>query len=78
MTKFSKKVERFFKNPTSLKYMDIEKILIYFNFEKIKTKGSHIKFKHIQLKNDLIIPVHNKECKEFYKKEVKKILNKLI
>lgn len=47
-------------------------ILIYFGFEKINAKGSHVKFKHPQLQNDLVIPIHNNECKDFYKLEAKK------
>ena len=50
MTNINKKVEKFLKNPISLKYLEIERILIYFGFEKINTKGSHIKFKHLKFK----------------------------
>lgn len=72
MSKIEKKVARFLKNPISCKYLDIEMILIYFGFEKINAKGSHVKFKHPQLQNDLVIPIHNNECKDFYKLEAKK------
>lgn len=72
MSKIDKKVEKFLKNPTSCKYSDIEIILIYFGFEKINAKGSHVKFKHSRLQSDLVIPVHNNECKDFYKLEAKK------
>jgi predicted RNA binding protein YcfA (HicA-like mRNA interferase family) len=78
MTNIDKKVEKFLKNPASCKYQEIERILIHFGFEKISTKGSHIKFKHLQLQRDLIIPVHNKECKDFYKKEIKNTLAKIM
>ena len=77
MTKINKKVEKFLRNPASCKYLDIEMILIYFGFEKINAKGSHIKFKHSRLQNDLVIPVHNNECKDFYKLEVKKRFNEI-
>lgn len=77
MTSIDKLKEKLENNPFSLRYLEIEKILIYFGFEKIYTKGSHIKFKHPKLKNDLIIPIHNKDCKEFYKKQVKKFINQL-
>lgn len=50
--------------------MDIEKILLHLNFEKVSTKGSHVKWKHPRLRNDIIIPVHNNDCKVFYKKQV--------
>ena len=77
MSKTTNKVEKFFNSPKSIKYSDLESILIYFGFEKIKAKGSHFKFKHIQLKNDLIIPVHNNECKNFYKEEAKREIKKI-
>ncbi len=77
MTKITKKVEKFFKSPASIKYLDLESILVYFGFKKINAKGSHVKFKHPQLQNDLIIPVHKNECKDFYKKESKKQIKKI-
>jgi len=77
MTNLDKLVNKFQNKPESLKYKDIEKILINFGFEKIQAKGSHIKFKHIKTENDLVIPIHNNECKNFYKKQVLKIIRKL-
>jgi predicted RNA binding protein YcfA (HicA-like mRNA interferase family) len=78
MSKIEKKVEKFLKNPLSFKYADIEIILIYFGFEKINAKGSHIKFKHFKLSRDLVIPVHKNECKDFYKFEVKKRIKEVV
>ncbi len=77
MSQIIKKVERFLKNPTAVKYSDLENILFYFGFEKINVKGSHVKFKHSQLQYDLIIPVHKNECKDFYKEESKKQIKKI-
>ncbi len=77
MTKIVKKVEKFLKNPTSTKYSDLENILFHFGFEKINAKGSHVKFKHSKLRQDLIIPMHKRECKDFYKEKAKKIINKI-
>jgi predicted RNA binding protein YcfA (HicA-like mRNA interferase family) len=39
----------------------IERMLLFLGFEKIPTKGSHVKWKHYQLRNDIIIPVHRNE-----------------
>ena len=77
MSSIKKKLDRFLKNPKSSKYADIARILNYFGFEKIEAKGSHVKFKHISLPNDLIIPIHNNECKDFYKMEARKIVKAL-
>ncbi|MFH0846238.1 MAG: type II toxin-antitoxin system HicA family toxin [Patescibacteria group bacterium] len=77
MAGIDKLKSKFKNNPASLKYKDIERILIYLEFEKIPTKRSYFKFKHNKLKIDLVIPVHNNECKEFYKKEINKIIKKI-
>lgn len=78
MTSIDKLKNKFKSNPTSLKFKDIEKILLYLEFEKITTKGSHIKFKHSKFIADLIVPIHNNECGEFYKKQINKIISKLL
>ena len=77
MTSLEKLKNKFITNPSSLRYKDIEKILLYLGFKKISTKGSHTKFKHHKLGKDLIVPIHNNDCKEFYKKQIKKIIQKL-
>lgn len=76
MTKRNKLLQRFLKSPVSVKYLQIENILIELGFEKIEAKGSHKKFKHVLLDSDLIIPVHNNDCKDFYKKQVAKFIMK--
>jgi len=47
-------------------------------FEKVSAKGSHIKFKHLALALDLIIPVHNHECDPFYKKLALEFTQKIL
>jgi predicted RNA binding protein YcfA (HicA-like mRNA interferase family) len=74
MTKKDKILEKFKTNPLSLKYWEIRKILEDMGFEKIEAKWSHIKFKNKKIINDIIIPLHNNDCKDFYKKQVYKIL----
>ena len=63
MTKREKILKKFFDNPESIKYSELELILINYNFEKIDAKGSHVKFKNKLLTNDIIIPLHNNDCK---------------
>ena len=77
MSRIDKLVDKFLSNPTSVKYSELEKILIHFGFEKLNAKGSHMKFKHAALKGDLIIPIHNNDCKDHYKKEAKKAIEKI-
>lgn len=68
MSKIEKLVKQFLNRPTSLRFADIEKVLLHFGFIKIEAKGSHKKFKNSHLSHDLVIPVHNNDCKDFYKK----------
>ena len=77
MSKIDNLIKKFNSNPASCRYLDIEKILTYFKFTKINAKGSHIKFKHYKLDCDFVIPVHNNECKDFYKNQAKKLINKI-
>jgi predicted RNA binding protein YcfA (HicA-like mRNA interferase family) len=73
MSKYDKLIKKLLESPTSLRYSEIEKILIHFKFQKKQAKGSHVKFKHIEI-NDIIIPVHKNDCKDVYKKYVKNII----
>jgi len=74
MSRIRKLTERFLTNPKSLHYRQLEKVLTHLGFLKITAKGSHNKFKHKKLAQDLIIPIHNNDCKEFYKELAKKIV----
>jgi len=78
MTKTEKAVQQFLNRPESLRYSEIEKVLKSFGFIIIKAKGSHKKFKHHSLATDLIIPVHNNDCKNFYKIQASKIIKEYI
>lgn len=70
MSQIEKLLKKFMQAPESVRYAVIEKILRSLGFEKIPAKGSHVKWKHQRLRYDLIIPVHNNECKKFYKEQV--------
>ena len=78
MTVFDKKLESFLHNPKSVSYKDIEKIMIWVGFEKIQAKGSHVKFKNYKREINFVVPVHGGECKDFYKKEIQKIIKTLL
>ncbi len=74
MTKKEKILKKFIEKSWNIKYRELEFLLINLWFLKIDAKWSHIKFKNNKLKSDIIIPLHNNECKEFYKKQIHKIL----
>ena len=78
MSQIEKLLKKFADNPSNVKYVDIEKVLGVLNFERIPTKGSHVKWKHYALSFDIVIPVHNNECKNFYKEQVYKQIKELI
>lgn len=78
MTQKEKLVDKFLQSPASIRYAQLVALLEHYGFEKVDAKGSHVKFKHPRLTSDLIIPVHNNECKDFYKQQAKKLIEKLI
>ena len=76
MSKFEKKLRKFLDNPGSLKFAEIETLLLNSGFKITEAKGSHKKFKHPESKG-LSIPVHNNDCKLIYKNHVAKTLKTL-
>lgn len=78
MSQIEKLLSKFLERPEVVRYADIERILTHLGFENIHTKGSHVKWKHRKLQHDLIIPLHNAECKAFYKKQVLRQIDTLI
>jgi predicted RNA binding protein YcfA (HicA-like mRNA interferase family) len=78
MSSITKRVAKFLKNPTSCKYAEVAYVLEHSGFEAVPVKkSSHVKFKHPRLPQDLIIPVHDNDCKPFYKTQAKKWIQKL-
>ncbi len=77
MSKKEKLKKKYFLNPESLSFGEIQTVLEYLGFEKIQAKGSHIKFKHPRLPMDIVFPVHGEECKDFYKKQSLKIIKRI-
>lgn len=71
MSRIEKLLNKFRDDPERVRYADLEKLLVHLGCEKVPAKGSHVKFKHRVLHVDIIIPVHNNECKPFYKKQAR-------
>ncbi len=72
--KFEKLVQKFKDSPTSLRYSEIQKILLALGFISRQGKGSHEIFK----KNDceIVFSLHGKDVKDGYKKmTLKKLQN---
>jgi len=78
VTQIQKLLKSFLKNPQSCRYRDMVKVLKLVGFAEVSVKGSHVKFKHPQLPQDLVIPVHNNDCKEFYKREARKLVESIL
>lgn len=74
MTLIKKLINKFSNNPDSLRYSEIEKILLYLEFEKSQGKGSHVKFSHLDCNKALIFAIHNNDCRKAYKKSTLNIL----
>ena len=78
MTSIEKLLLKFLNNPVGVRYSEVERLMLNLGFEGLQAKGSHVKFKHRLLERDLIIPVHNNDCKDFYKVYVAKVIKKFI
>ncbi len=74
MTKKEKLIQKFISNPSSLRYKELTNVLKEIGFEEIPAKGSHVKWKHPALTKDLVFPIHNGDCKNFYKEQALKTL----
>ncbi len=71
-------LQKFLNNPVRVRYSKIEGLLLNLGFEKVEAKGSHKKFKHWMLERDLIVPIHNNDCKSFYKKLIAKAIKQIL
>ncbi len=73
MTKEEKLILKFKTAPQSISLFDLFKLMEWEGIEIIKGKGSHVICK---MENEIliIIPVHQNDCKPFYKKESLKVL----
>jgi predicted RNA binding protein YcfA (HicA-like mRNA interferase family) len=78
MTRIEKLLKKFLKNPTSLRFNQIEKILLRFGFSLISIRGSHRKYRHLEFGHSEIVPVHEGDCPKIYKMRIAKIINQII
>jgi predicted RNA binding protein YcfA (HicA-like mRNA interferase family) len=77
MTRKQKVLEQFLADPVRCSLPEIEQILLTHDCLRITAKGSHVKWKHYNLSRDLVIPVHQNDCKNFYKKEALKFIKEI-
>lgn len=73
MTKREKIKEKFLENPTSLPVNKIINFLLSEWYEVTEAKWSHTKVVHTETMKYVVVPLHNGDCKPFYKKELKKL-----
>ncbi|MFM2381324.1 MAG: HicA toxin of bacterial toxin-antitoxin [Candidatus Parcubacteria bacterium] len=78
MSQIEKLIEKFRVRPESLSYRDLHKVLTFLGCIEVQTKGSHVKWKHTELQADIIIPVHNNDCKDFYKRHARKMFDSIL
>ncbi len=73
MTKLEKLIKKFIEQSETINVRDIEKIALYNGYEKVRQTWSHSIYKKAQ-SPDIILPIHNNDCKPIYKKQAKSIL----
>lgn len=74
MTMEDKLLRKFLDNPGSLRFGKIEKILSQMGFDLVSIDGSHWKYKHPLISDNLVVPVHGRDCKNKYKLKIAKII----
>jgi predicted RNA binding protein YcfA (HicA-like mRNA interferase family) len=70
MTSIQKTLEKFLDNPKSLRYKDIETFLFKSGFVFEWWNWSHRIITSKKTGNHETIPIHNKDCKNVYKKKL--------
>ena len=73
MTTKKKLLKKFLEGPESLKFRQIERLLRWLGFEKVRVTGSHFRFRHAKRNLEFSVPVHDRDCKKWYKKHISDI-----
>lgn len=72
MGKQEKRIEQLLKNPNALTYDEIESLFRNENFEIQRWKWSHKHIYHKKSKEFAVVPIHNWDCKPYYKDQLKR------
>ena len=74
MSKQEKRIEQLLKDPTKLRYSDVESLLIALGFEIKELNGSHkLIYRPENPRLSTTIALHNNDCKSIYKINMKKL-----
>lgn len=66
---------KFKLNPATLKFREIEKILLFLDFGKRQGKGCHVIFWHKELIEPITFSLYNNYCKNYQKSALKKLID---
>ena len=74
MSEQEKRIEQLLKDPTKLRYSDVESLLIALGFEIKELNGSHkLIYRPENPRLSTTIALHNNDCKSIYKINMKKL-----
>ncbi|MFH1253432.1 MAG: type II toxin-antitoxin system HicA family toxin [Candidatus Uhrbacteria bacterium] len=73
MSQFEKLLEKISNTKTSVRFVELEKILLSAGYKRQRQKGSHVHFRKPGSPS-LTIPVHNNKVKKVYVREVINLL----
>lgn len=76
MTQIEKLIEKVMNSPYGHRYKEINAILIHLGFIMINTIGSHHNYYHLSINVHFSLPVHNREIKPCYVRQLTKIITK--
>ena len=79
MTKREKLRNKIRNNPKSVRFSELEGLLLQFGFELVRIKGSHHFFERTRgsYRDIVVVPVHGNHVKPVYVKDVLEILDSL-
>ncbi len=74
MSQKKKLLKKFLERPATLRYSQVAHVLLYLGFEHSQGKGSHQKFNHPKIDQEIVFPVHGNDCPTYYKVEISNII----
>lgn len=73
MTNMNKRIQKLFDSPANITIQELQIVLEYFGYKLDRIRGSHFVFKNPNGTHKSI-PVHNNKIKEYYIRDILKII----
>ncbi|MBK1989203.1 type II toxin-antitoxin system HicA family toxin [Sphaerospermopsis aphanizomenoides BCCUSP55] len=74
MTQMDKLIQLFLSHPVEVRFEEVRRILIAFDFEEVRSKGSHHTFRHEDGRIQIVPKKDGQKVKGIYIKQIVKLL----